>query len=41
MKWVSIETIAREIEETLVESEFSLTLNLNDYVADLHDPKTG
>ena len=39
MKWVSIETIAREIEETLVNSEFSSTLNLVDYVAELHDPK--
>ena len=39
MKWVSIETIAREIEETLVESEFSSTQNLIDHVAELHDPK--
>ena len=39
VKWVSIETIAREIEETLVESEFSSTLNLIDHVAELHDPK--
>ena len=39
MKWVSIETIAREIEQTLVESKFSATLNLVDYVAELHEPK--
>ena len=39
MKWVSIETIAREIEETLVKSEFSSTHNLIDNVAELHDPK--
>ena len=39
MKWVSIETIAREIEETLVESKFSSTQNLIDHVAELHDPK--
>ena len=39
MKWVSIETIAREIEETLVEPKFSSTLNLIDNVAELHDPK--
>ena len=39
MKWVSIETIAREIEGTLVESEFSSTQNLIDHVAELHDPK--
>ena len=41
MKWVSIETIAREIEETLVESEFSSIVNLIDHVAELHDRKTG
>jgi len=39
MKWVSIETMAREIEETLVESEFSSTLNLIEHVAELNDPK--
>ena len=39
MKWVSIETIAREIEETLVEPKFSDTLNLINHVAELHDPK--
>ena len=39
MKWVSIETIAREIEETLVEAKFSSTQNLIDHVAELHDPK--
>lgn len=39
MKWVSIETIAREIEETLVESEFSPIVNLIDHVAELHEPK--
>ena len=39
MKWVSIETIAREIEQTLVESKFSATLNLIDHVAELHEPK--
>ena len=39
MKWVSIETMAREIEETLVESEFSPIVNLIDHVAELHEPK--
>lgn len=39
MKWVSIETIAREIEETLVEPEFSPIVNLIDHVAELHDTK--
>lgn len=39
MKWVSIETIAREIEETIVESEFSPIVNLIDHVAELHEPK--
>ena len=39
MKWVSIETIGRVIEETLVEPEFSSTQNLIDHVAELHDPK--
>ena len=39
MKWVSIETIAREIEETLVEPEFSPIVNLVDHIAELHEPK--
>lgn len=39
MKWVSIETLASQIEETLVKSEFSPTHNLIDHIAELHDPK--
>ena len=38
MKWVSIETIAHEIENTLVSSKFSSILNLVDHVAELDDP---
>lgn len=37
MKWVSIETIAHEIEATLVESKFSPTVNLTDHIAELYD----
>lgn len=39
MSWVSIESIAREVEKTLVQSEFSSPLNLIDDVAQLNDPK--
>ena len=39
MKWVSVETIAHEIDETLVKSEFSPIVNLIDHVAELHEPK--
>lgn len=37
MKWVSIETIASEIQQTLSQTEFTSTLNLIDEVAELQD----